>query len=45
MWNQLSKKEQRSIKKGFPMTPLQIEDFAFDVYAALAQFEGAKSNQ
>ena len=45
MWNQLSKKEQRSIKKGFPMTPLQIEDFAFDVYAALAQFEGAKSTQ
>jgi len=45
LWDQLSKKEQRSIKKGFPMTPLQIEDFAFDVYAALAQFEGAKSNQ
>jgi hypothetical protein len=45
MWMQLNKKEKRAIKKGFPMTPLQVEDFAFDVYAALAQYEGAKSSQ
>ena len=45
MWKQLSKKEDRSRKKGFPMTPLQIEDFAFDVYTALAQYEGAKKSQ
>ena len=42
MWKQLNKKEQRSIKKGFPMSPLEIEDFVFDVYAALAQYEDAK---
>ena len=42
MWKQLNKKEQRSIKKGFPMSPLEIEDFVFDVYAALAQYEEAK---
>ena len=45
LWKQLNKKEQRAIKKGFPMTPIQIEDFAFEVYAALAQYEGAKSSQ
>lgn len=45
MWKQLNKKEKQSIKKGFPMTALQVEDFAFDVYAALAQYEGAKSSQ
>jgi hypothetical protein len=45
LWKQLGKKEERSLKKGFPMTPLQIEDFAFDVYAALAQYESAKNSQ
>jgi hypothetical protein len=45
LWAQLDKKEKTSSKKGFPMTPLQIEDFALDVYAALAQYEGAKGTQ
>jgi hypothetical protein len=45
LWKQLEKKEGRSNKKGFPMTPLQVEDFAFDVYAALSQYEGAKNSQ
>tara|TARA_R110001599_G_scaffold21341_4_gene80085 strand:+ start:3844 stop:4800 length:957 start_codon:yes stop_codon:yes gene_type:complete len=45
LWKQLNKKETLSNKKGFPMTPLQVEDFTFDIYAALAQYEEEKSNQ
>jgi hypothetical protein len=45
LWKQLGKKEDRLHKKGFPMTPREIEDFAFDVYATLAQYENTKSSQ
>jgi hypothetical protein len=44
LWAQLKKKETMATKKGYDLTPVQIEDFAFGVYAVLAQYEGIKGN-
>lgn len=45
LWAQLDKKISIRNKKGIPMTSLDIDTFAFDIYTALAQFEEAKRVQ
>jgi len=44
LWAQLKKKETKSSKKGCAMSPVEIEDFTFEIYGALAQFEESKRN-
>lgn len=44
LWAVLSKKEKLSNKKGYSMTPIQVEDFAFTVYGVLSQYEEIKKS-